>query len=41
LPSHVLGLDPRDGDAIEAAMFRHGVDLFKLDVDLVFYEVTA
>jgi hypothetical protein len=29
------------GDAIEEAVFWHGVDLFKLDVDLVFYDATT
>ncbi len=29
------------GDAIEQEVFWHGVDLFKLDVDLVFYDATT
>jgi hypothetical protein len=29
------------GDAIEREVFWHGVDLFKLDVDLVFYDATT
>jgi Transposase DDE domain len=29
------------GDAIEEAVFWHSVDLFKLDVDLVFYDATT
>jgi Transposase DDE domain len=29
------------GEAIEQAVFWHGVDLFKLDVDLVFYDATT
>jgi hypothetical protein len=29
------------GDAIETEVFWHGVDLFKLDVDLVFYDATT
>ncbi len=29
------------GDAIEAEVFWHGVDLFRLDVDLVFYDATT
>jgi Transposase DDE domain len=29
------------GDAIEAEVFWHSVDLFKLDVDLVFYDATT
>jgi hypothetical protein len=29
------------GDAIEQDVFWHGVDLFKLDVDLVFYDATT
>ena len=29
------------GDAIEEEVFWHGVDLFKLDVDLVFYDATT
>ena len=29
------------GDAIEAEVFWHSADLFKLDVDLVFYDATT
>jgi hypothetical protein len=29
------------GDAIEQEVFWHSVDLFKLDVDLIFYDATA
>jgi hypothetical protein len=36
-----LDLLAEHGDAIEAEVFWHSVDLFKLDVDLVFYDATT
>jgi hypothetical protein len=36
-----LDLLAEHGDTIEAEVFWHGVDLFKLDVDLVFYDATT
>ncbi|MGH6896062.1 MAG: IS1634 family transposase [Geminicoccaceae bacterium] len=36
-----LDLLAAHGDAIETAVFWHRVDLFKLDVDLVFYDATT
>jgi len=36
-----LDILAENGDAIEEEVFWHGVDLFKLDVDLVFYDATT
>ena len=40
-PYRALDVLAEHGDAIEQAVFRRAADLFKLDVDLVFYDATT